>query len=80
MKDGKVEAELLNRIRLLTGRTDEIDGSTELIESGVLDSFAVLELLAFASEKFKVHFTPDDIVSQNLRTASSLAHLVRQRI
>ena len=79
MNDGELEAELLNHIGVLTGRHG-IDSSTELIESGILDSFAILELFAFASEKFKVEFNPDDIITKNVRTVSSFADLVRQRI
>jgi acyl carrier protein len=50
--------------------------STELKESGILDSLSTLKLVAFLEQQFKVEFEADDLEAGNLATVASIEGLV----
>jgi len=56
--------------------------STELKESGILDSMSTLKLVTFLEDLFKVEFEADDLDAGNLATVASIAALVasKQRV
>lgn len=64
-------------------RDPRIDGSigpdTELVESGHIDSLAILDLVVFVEERFGVQLTADDLNPQNLASVAALASLVASR-
>lgn len=53
--------------------------STELKESGILDSLSTLKLVTFLEEQFKVEFEADDLDAGNLATIESIERLVRSK-
>jgi acyl carrier protein len=50
--------------------------STELKESGILDSMSTLKLVTFLEEQYRVEFEADDLDAGNLSTVASIAGLV----
>jgi len=54
--------------------------STELMESGILDSLATLKLVTFLESKFGIGFGGDEIDEQGLRTVTSIANLVESKL
>lgn len=64
-------------------RDPRVDGSigpdTELVESGRIDSLAILDLVVFVEERFGVSLAADDLTPQNLASVSALASLVAGR-
>lgn len=50
--------------------------STELKESGILDSLSTLKLVTFLEEQYKVEFEANDLDASNLSTVASIAALV----
>ncbi|MBL4888859.1 MAG: acyl carrier protein [Candidatus Lindowbacteria bacterium] len=62
------------RGQALLGRDDvTLDDNTHLTESGILDSFGVVEMIAYVEESFEVEFDPNDLVTENL---GSIANIV----
>jgi len=53
--------------------------STELKESGILDSMSTLKLITFLEDLFKVEFEADDLDAGNLATVASIAALVASK-
>jgi acyl carrier protein len=53
--------------------------STELKESGILDSMSTLKLVTFLEEQYKVEFEADDLDAGNLATVASIAELVASK-
>ncbi len=51
-----------------------------LIASGLIDSFAVVEILDFLEERFDVTFDADDLTGENFDSIATIARLVRQRV
>jgi len=50
--------------------------STELKESGILDSMSTLKLVTFLEAQYQVEFEADDLDAVNLSTVASIAALV----
>lgn len=53
--------------------------STELKESGILDSMSTLKLVTFLEDLFKVEFEADDLDAGNLATVANIAALVASK-
>lgn len=53
--------------------------STELKESGILDSLSTLKLVTFLEEQYKVEFEADDLDAGNLSTVANIAALVASK-
>lgn len=53
--------------------------TTELKESGILDSLSTLKLVTFLEEQFKVEFEADDLDAGNLSTLENIERLVRSK-
>lgn len=64
-------------------RDPRVDGSigpnTELVESGRIDSLAILDLVVFVEERFGVSLTADDLTPPNLASVAALASVVASR-
>jgi acyl carrier protein len=58
---------------------DVASAETDLIEAGLLDSLALVELLAQLEESFDVSFSTDDMELENFRSINSIAMFVMQR-
>jgi acyl carrier protein len=53
-----------------------IDGQTDLIESGQLDSMVVMDLVGFVASSFGIEMSPGEISPDNLRSVARLARFV----
>ena len=58
---------------------DVASAETDLIETGLLDSLALVELLAQLEESFDVSISTDDMEIENFRSITSIAMFVEQR-
>ena len=58
---------------------DVVSVETDLIETGLLDSLALVELLAQLEESFDVSISTDDMEIENFRSITSIATFVMQR-
>jgi acyl carrier protein len=52
---------------------------TDLVETGLLDSLALIELLAQLEETFGVSVSTDDLEVENFRSIASIAGFVARR-
>ena len=52
---------------------------TNLVETGLLDSLALVELLAQLEETFGISVSTDDLEFENFRSITSIARFVVQR-
>jgi acyl carrier protein len=52
---------------------------TPLLEDRYLDSFGVLELVAYIEDAFGVHFEKDELKAENFATVNAVAELVRAK-
>jgi acyl carrier protein len=55
-----------------------LDESTSLVESGWLDSFAIVELVAFLEREFQVVLRDNDVAPINFETLGAIRRLLER--
>ena len=58
---------------------DVASAETDLVEAGLLDSLALVELLAQLEESFDVSISTDDMELENFRSITGIAMFLMQR-
>ena len=59
---------------------DTLDDNSSFLETGVVDSTGVMELVAFVQTEFGVTVEPEDIVVENFDSIRKVAHFIRQKL
>ncbi len=72
-----IEQQVVEFIRGLNPANASVDAATELIASGLLDSLAILEVIAFASKRFSATIPTRELTPANLRTPREVSALIR---
>jgi acyl carrier protein len=66
--------------KLLFGRTDTmVNGDTSFLESGLIDSTGVLELVAFLEEQFRIKVEDEDLIPANLDSINALTSFIERK-
>lgn len=66
--------------KLLFGRTDTVvNGDSSFLESGLIDSTGVLELVAFLEEQFHIKVEDEDLIPANLDSIDALTRFVERK-
>lgn len=77
-----VQDELVKIIRdnFIAGRSDvELGFEESLIESGVIDSTGVLELVTFIEERFGIKVEDEELVPENLDSIKNLIDFLHRK-
>ena len=72
----KVTALLLERFA--PSGTSQIDETTSLVDSGWLDSFAIVEVVAFLEREYGVRLPDRDVTPRNFETLASIRRLLER--
>jgi acyl carrier protein len=56
-----------------------IDENVRLLESGIVDSLGMLDLVSFLEKSFAIQLSDDELTPENFATIASLANFVRQK-
>ena len=64
----------------LLGDEGELSAGDSLLESGVLDSTGVLELVGFLEQTFGIEVANEDLVPENLDSISNVASFVERKL
>jgi acyl carrier protein len=72
---GKFILEHFPSVRKRSIRNDE-----QLIESGVIDSLGVLDIVEFMEREFNIAISDDELVPENFRTIDCLASFVQKKL
>jgi acyl carrier protein len=59
---------------------DKLSGDTSFLESGLIDSTGVLELVMFLEEKFGVKVADEEMLPENLDSIRSIAAYVTRKL
>lgn len=59
---------------------DELNDSVELMTAGILDSVAILKLVAFLEERYKVTFDPHELDKEHMNSLEAIATLVSSKM
>ena len=60
-------------------RKDGLADRSPLLESGLIDSLGILDLVGFLEEKFAIQVTDDELVPENFQNIDQLAAFVSQK-
>ena len=64
----------------ITGRSNaSIDPDKSLIESGILDSTGVLELVEFMETTFSIRVDDEELVTENLETMNNIVRFLKTK-
>jgi acyl carrier protein len=65
----------------LFGQTDkQLGNSDSFLESGIIDSTGVLELIAFLESKFAISIDDDELVPANLDSVDRVSSFVERKL
>lgn len=59
---------------------DKLQPDTQIIESGIADSFAIVGLISFVEEKFGISLIDDDFDITNFNSIQSISILIQKKI
>lgn len=59
---------------------EKVDYQTELFDSGLLDSIALMELVVFIDYEFNVKIEDYEIIDRNANTVNKIVKLVNQKM
>lgn len=80
MTDSKSSIRAFIAESFLFGDTEALPADTEsLIETGIVDSTGVLELVAFVEEQFGVRVADEEIVPANLDSVEAIARFAARK-
>jgi acyl carrier protein len=63
----------------LFGDDSRIDPKTDFLESGILDSTGVLELIGFLEEKFGIRVEDDEVVPDNMNSLEKITFYILKK-
>jgi acyl carrier protein len=60
-------------------RKQQLKDSDALLESGILDSLGVLDLVSFVEQEFSVVVADDELVPENFQTIDRIAVFIQRK-
>jgi acyl carrier protein len=63
-----------------TARLQALEDETNLLETCMVDSLSVLEVVSFLEREFKMAFEDDELVPENFQTLSRLTSFVEGKL
>ena len=60
-------------------RKPQMNDRTPLLESGIIDSLGILDLVAFLERSFQITLQDDELTPENFANISSIVNLVEQK-
>ena len=69
---------VVDRLAPTTGRLD-VGDEDDLIDSGVVDSLGIFQLIAFLEERFGIKIGDEEITPENFGTIAAIDRLVAAR-
>lgn len=76
--EGRVKG-FIQQSFLSKGDKDELTRDESLLDSGLIDSTAVLELVGFLESEFGIEVADEDVVPENFETVGSLVAFVNRK-
>jgi acyl carrier protein len=79
MQAGEVIIAYLTEAAAKGGKAVRIEPSTPLIESEIVDSIAIFNMITFLEDRFSIFIEPEDVTMENFATVTDIEALVRAR-
>lgn len=59
---------------------DELAGSSDLLEEGVLDSLGLMVLIEFLRDRYSIEFEAEEVIPKNFKSLATIAILVDEKL
>ena len=57
---------------------NKLEPEEDLLKSGIIDSLAIIKLVSFIEETFKIRIAEEDLIPENFQNIKSIAEYVEQ--
>ena len=64
----------------LFGDGQQLQDDTSFMESGIIDSTGILELITFLEEKYEIKIEDDELIPENLDNLQNVARFVSRKM
>ena len=64
----------------LFGDGQQLQDDTSFMESGIIDSTGILELITFLEEKYEIKIEDDELIPENLDNLQNVAQFVSRKM
>jgi len=64
----------------LFGDGGQLKDDTSFMESGIIDSTGILELITFLEEKYEIKIEDDELIPENLDNLQNVARFVDRKV
>jgi len=61
-------------------RKRQLNDDASLLETGIVDSIGILEIVAFLEQEFAVRVDDDDLIPENFGTMANIASFVTRKL
>jgi len=79
--ESEIQKFIMNYIHDHAARQDIVlDRATNFVESQLLDSFAILNLIMTLESQYSVRLEPQELADPGLQTIHALAHIIHEKI
>jgi acyl carrier protein len=75
--DGRIRAFVLEKFPL--ARKQQLKDSDALLESGILDSLGILDLVTYLEQEFSISVADDELVPENFQSIERVAAFVQSK-
>ena len=79
MKEAKIIRKFIVE-NFLFGEDENLRKDTSLLESGIINSVGILELVLFLEETFEFTVEDEELIPENLDSIANIANYVQKRI
>jgi acyl carrier protein len=81
LENGKVQERILHFIlkRFPRAKKRNLDASFPLLESGIIDSLGMLDVVSMLEEDFGIAVQDEELVRDNFQTVSHIANFVSRK-
>jgi acyl carrier protein len=79
--DGEVQRRILQfvLVRFPRAKKSNVDASSPLLESGIIDSLGMLDVVSMLEKDFGIAVADEELIRDNFQTITHIANFVRRR-
>ncbi|WP_034045172.1 acyl carrier protein [Wocania ichthyoenteri] len=59
---------------------DSLEATDELLDSGILDSMAMIRLITFVEETYNIKVAPEDMIIENFMTVKDISIFIMSKL
>ena len=59
---------------------DGLEATDDLLDSGILDSMAMIKLIAFVEETYNIKFEPEEMIIENFMNVNCVSNFITSKL